>query len=133
MGYERVRRRERQREVRGGDVGGAAGSWTGDEWQGGTQQQPPCCCWLTAAPPESLTGALPGPPAAGALAAVLCGGRSLCVSYPSAREETALEVTHRSLICFAMVKKACSTLVAFLADVSRSETPIWSANSLATA
>lgn len=28
-------------------------------------------------------------------------------------------IIHLSLICLAMVKKACSTLVAFLADVSR--------------
>jgi hypothetical protein len=35
----------------------------------------------------------------------------------------------RSLICLAMVKKACSTLEAFLADVSRKGMPMLSANS----
>jgi hypothetical protein len=34
----------------------------------------------------------------------------------------------RSLICFDMVKNACSTLVAFLADVSRKGMPSSSAN-----
>jgi len=29
------------------------------------------------------------------------------------------QISHRSLICLAMVKKACSTLVAFFAEVSR--------------
>ena len=37
--------------------------------------------------------------------------------------------TYRSLICLAMVKNACSTLVAFLADVSRKGMESWSANS----
>jgi hypothetical protein len=37
--------------------------------------------------------------------------------------------THLSLICLAMVKNACSTLVAFLADVSRKGILSWSANS----
>ena len=36
---------------------------------------------------------------------------------------------HRSLICFAMVKKACSTFVAFFADVSRKGMESWSAKS----
>lgn len=35
----------------------------------------------------------------------------------------------RSLICLAMVKKACSTLLAFLAEVSRNGMPRLSANS----
>jgi hypothetical protein len=35
---------------------------------------------------------------------------------------------HRSLICLDMVKKACSTLVAFLAEVSRKGMPSSSAN-----
>ena len=39
-------------------------------------------------------------------------------------------VTYLSLICFAMVKNACSTLVAFLADVSRNGIDNWSAKSL---
>ena len=34
----------------------------------------------------------------------------------------------RSLICFDMVRNACSTLVAFLADVSRNGMPSSSAN-----
>jgi hypothetical protein len=33
------------------------------------------------------------------------------------------------LICFAMVKKACSTFVAFFAEVSRNGIESWSANS----
>jgi hypothetical protein len=37
--------------------------------------------------------------------------------------------TYRSLICLAIVKKACSTLVAFLADVSKNGMLSWSANS----
>ena len=37
--------------------------------------------------------------------------------------------TYRSLICLAIVKKACSTLVAFFADVSRKGMVSWSANS----
>lgn len=37
--------------------------------------------------------------------------------------------SHRSLICFAIVKKACSTLVAFFADVSRKGIASWSENS----
>lgn len=37
--------------------------------------------------------------------------------------------TYRSLICLAIVKKACSTLVASLADVSRKGMPSESANS----
>ena len=39
------------------------------------------------------------------------------------------KLTHRSLICFAIVKNACSTFVAFLAEVSRKGMPSWSANS----
>jgi hypothetical protein len=35
----------------------------------------------------------------------------------------------RSLICLAMVRKACSTFEAFLADVSRKGIPMLSANS----
>lgn len=42
-------------------------------------------------------------------------------------------VTHRSLICLDMVKKACSTLVAFLAEVSRKGIPSSSAKDLASA
>lgn len=53
------------------------------------------------------------------------------VSYPTA-DTSACWSTHRSLICLAMVKKACSTFVAFFAEVSSIETPIWSANSFAT-
>ena len=41
------------------------------------------------------------------------------------------EVAHRSLICFDMVKNACSTLVAFLADVSRKGIPSSSAKAWA--
>lgn len=37
--------------------------------------------------------------------------------------------THLSLICLAMVKNACSTLVAFFADVSRKGIESWSAKS----
>lgn len=33
------------------------------------------------------------------------------------------------MICLAIVKNACSTLVAFFADVSRKGIPSWSANS----
>lgn len=40
-------------------------------------------------------------------------------------------MTHRSLICLDMVKNACSTLVAFLAEVSRNGIPSSSANALA--
>jgi hypothetical protein len=36
---------------------------------------------------------------------------------------------HRSLICLAMVKNACSTFVAFFADVSRNGIDSWSAKS----
>lgn len=46
----------------------------------------------------------------------------------SARFESAQQ-TYRSLICLAIVKKACSTFVAFLADVSRKGMFNWSANS----
>lgn len=35
------------------------------------------------------------------------------------------------MICLAMVKKACSTLVAFLAEVSKNGMLSWSANSCA--
>ena len=38
-------------------------------------------------------------------------------------------VPMRSLICLAMVRKACSTLLAFLAEVSRNGMPRLSANS----
>jgi len=37
--------------------------------------------------------------------------------------------TDLSLICFAIVKKACSTFVALFAEVSRKVMPSWSANS----
>ncbi len=40
--------------------------------------------------------------------------------------------THRSLICLAMVKKACSTFVAFFAEVSKKGMFSWSANSYET-
>ena len=36
---------------------------------------------------------------------------------------------YRSLICFAMVRKACSTFVEFFAEVSRKGIESWSANS----
>ena len=36
------------------------------------------------------------------------------------------------MICLDIVKKACSTLVAFLAEVSRKGIPSWSANSYGT-
>ena len=39
--------------------------------------------------------------------------------------------SHRSLICLAMVKNACSTFVAFLAEVSKKGIESWSANSYA--
>jgi hypothetical protein len=40
-----------------------------------------------------------------------------------------INVAHLSLICFAIVKNACSTFVAFFADVSRKGILSWSANS----
>jgi hypothetical protein len=36
---------------------------------------------------------------------------------------------YRSLICFAMVRKTCSTFVEFFAEVSRKGIESWSANS----
>ena len=48
------------------------------------------------------------------------------------RSMETLRETHRSLICLDIVKKACSTLVAFLAEVSRKGIPSWSANSYGT-
>lgn len=39
------------------------------------------------------------------------------------------EQTYLSLICLAIVKNACSTLVAFFAEVSRKGMFNWSANS----
>lgn len=95
---------------------------------GEAQQHPDCCSWLTALPPARLTGALP--PLAGAVAAVL---RTILIKVSTEQRTMTLCPTHRSLICLAMVRKACSTLVAFLADVSSKLTPIWSANSFATA
>lgn len=43
-----------------------------------------------------------------------------------------MATTHRSLICLAIVKNACSTFVAFFADVSRKGMESWSANSYAS-
>lgn len=42
---------------------------------------------------------------------------------------SAVSEAHRSLICLAIVKNACSTLVAFLAEVSKKGIESWSANS----
>ena len=40
---------------------------------------------------------------------------------PRSETERSRDLAHRSLICLAIVKKACSTLVAFFAEVSRKE------------
>jgi hypothetical protein len=53
----------------------------------------------------------------------------LMVSQTSCIETKGLG-TYRSLICFDMVKNACSTLVAFLAEVSRKGMPSSSAKAL---
>ncbi len=47
-------------------------------------------------------------------------GKEIVVNTENAQPEPTYPVqTHRSLICLDMVKNACSTLVAFFADVSK--------------
>lgn len=55
-----------------------------------------------------------------------CCERRPCISI---RQECGAKVAYRSLICLAMVKNACSTFVAFLADVSKKGIESWSAKS----
>ena len=58
-----------------------------------------------------------------------CWSRSHTMFRLSTIKRQDIRKSYRSLICFAIVKKACSTFVAFFADVSRKGMVNWSANS----
>lgn len=77
----------------------------------GIQQQPdPDCCWSDSLLPGVIVDDFP---AAGVEV------EPMLMNALSKNVRKMVEVTHRSLISFAIVKNACSTFKAVFADVSR--------------
>lgn len=82
------------------------------------QHPPPCCSTFVPFPGVTVFVF-----AVGVAAPILPNASQLKETFVSARQP------YRSLICFAIVKNACSTFVAVFADVSRKGIFNWSANS----